>query len=83
MKALWPEIFGDREGQIAAIIIIAIVFGLGHLAYGALPAAMAVLVGFALGLIMIVHRSIWPAVVAHGFFDATTFALLRFLHHAR
>jgi membrane protease YdiL (CAAX protease family) len=22
------------------------------------------------------HRSIWPAVIAHGMFDATTFALL-------
>jgi membrane protease YdiL (CAAX protease family) len=32
--------------------------------------------GFCLGLIMIFHRSIWPAVMAHGFFDATTFAIL-------
>ena len=29
-----------------------------------------------LGVIMILHRSIWPAVLAHGFFNATTFALL-------
>jgi hypothetical protein len=25
---------------------------------------------------MVLHRSIWPAVIAHGMFDATTFALL-------
>ncbi|PYK61394.1 MAG: hypothetical protein DME43_02550 [Verrucomicrobia bacterium] len=41
-----------------------------------LAAAVATLLGLFLGLILIVHRSIWPAVIAHGFFDATTFALL-------
>jgi membrane protease YdiL (CAAX protease family) len=80
MKALWPEIFGDREGQIAAVALIAIAFGLAHLGYGAFAAAMAALVGFAFGVIMVVHRSIWPAVIAHGFFDATTLALLPLLH---
>jgi len=28
---------------------------------------------------MVFHRSIWPAVIAHGAFDATTFALLPWL----
>jgi len=28
---------------------------------------------------MVLHRSIWPAVIAHGAFDATTFALLPFI----
>jgi hypothetical protein len=25
---------------------------------------------------MVLHKSIWPAVIAHGMFDATTMALL-------
>jgi membrane protease YdiL (CAAX protease family) len=37
---------------------------------------MAGLLGFGLGVIMILHRSIWPAVIAHGMFDATSLALL-------
>jgi membrane protease YdiL (CAAX protease family) len=34
------------------------------------------LLGRGLGIIMAAHRSIWPAVIAHGMFDATTIAFL-------
>jgi membrane protease YdiL (CAAX protease family) len=81
MRALWPATFGGRDGQFAAIALIAIVFGVAHLSMGMLAAAAATLLGLFLGIIMVVHRSIWPAVVAHGFFDATTFALLPRLEH--
>jgi hypothetical protein len=27
-------------------------------------------------MIMVLHKSIWPAVIAHGLFDATTMAML-------
>jgi hypothetical protein len=37
---------------------------------------MAAIRGLLLGIIMVVHDSIWPAVIAHGMFDATSFALL-------
>jgi membrane protease YdiL (CAAX protease family) len=84
MRALWPGTFGDREGQIAGVALIAMVFGLAHLGLGLLPAAMASLLGFFLGIVMIAHKSIWPAVIAHGAFDATTFTLLpRMLEHVR
>lgn len=76
MRALWPTLFEGRDGQIAGVVLIAIVFGLAHLTLGLLPAAMAMIVGFLLGIIMIAHQSIWPAVIAHGMFDATSFALL-------
>jgi membrane protease YdiL (CAAX protease family) len=79
MRALWPNIFGSRNGEIAAVALIAIVFGLLQL----IMAAMASVIGFFLGVIMIVHRSIWPAVIAHGMFDATAFALLPWLEHFR
>jgi hypothetical protein len=37
---------------------------------------MAMILGFLLGIVMVVHQSIWPAVIAHGMFDATSFALV-------
>jgi len=76
MRALWPRCFGSRGGQIAAAAIASVSFGLGHLGMGPLAAGMAALLGLGLGLIMVLHRSIWPAVIAHGMFDATTLALL-------
>jgi len=76
MRALWPALFEGRNGQIAGVTLIAIVFGLAHLTLGLVPAGMAMVLGFLLGIIMVLHRSIWPAVIAHGMFDATSFALI-------
>ena len=76
MKALWPQCFGSRAGQILAVILCAIVFGLGHSAMGSLAVCIAGFLGVGLGLIMIFHGSIWPAVIAHGIFDATSMAML-------
>ena len=76
MRALWPGLFEARDGQIAGVALIAIVFGLAHLALGLLPAAMAAILGLLLGIIIVAHQSIWPAVIAHGMFDATSFALV-------
>jgi len=78
MRKLWPNKFGDRNGQIVAVALIAIVFGLAHLSLGVIAAAMAMILGLLLGIIMVVHESIWPAVIAHGMFDATSFALIPF-----
>ena len=84
MRHLWPNKFASRNGQIAAIALIAIVFGLAHLSLGVVAAAMAAILGLALGIIMVLHESIWPAVIAHGMFDATTFALIPFaLQHVQ
>jgi membrane protease YdiL (CAAX protease family) len=76
LRTLWPKHFGSRGGQIAAVAIVAVVFGLGHVRMGLIAVAMAAVLGFGLGVIMVVHRSIWPAVIAHGMFDATSLALL-------
>jgi membrane protease YdiL (CAAX protease family) len=77
VRALAPALFNSVKGQIVAAVIAAVIFGVGHLAMGWLAAFMAALLGFGLGTIMLLHRSIWPAVIAHGLFDATTFVLLR------
>ena len=78
MRRLWPNKFGTRNGQIGAVALIAILFGLAHLSLGIIAAAMAGVLGLLLGIIMVVHKSIWPAVIAHGMFDATSFALIPF-----
>jgi membrane protease YdiL (CAAX protease family) len=76
MRAIWPRAFGSFTGQCLAISLIAVGFGAMHLRMGVLAAVGAGLLGLMLGLIIIVHKSIWPAVIAHGLFDATTMALL-------
>lgn len=76
MKALWPRVFGSRAGQFAAAAVAAVIFGFGHLGQGPLAVVMTGLLGFGLGAIMVFHRSIWPAVIAHGMFDATSLALI-------
>ncbi len=79
MRALWPRRFGSLQGQLAAVSLGAVVFGLGHLAQGPLAVLPTALLGLGLGAIMVLHRSIWPAVLAHGLFDATTFVVLALL----
>ncbi len=87
MRALWPGAFASRAGQCVAVTLIAVLFGAMHLGMGPIAAVMAGVLGLLLGLIMILHKSIWPAVIAHGLFDATTLAILPWslekLHHVR
>jgi len=79
LRALWPRRFGSRAGQILAVGVGALFFGIGHLRMGPLAMVMTALLGFGLGVIMVLHRSIWPAVLTHGMFNATTFAILPWL----
>jgi membrane protease YdiL (CAAX protease family) len=76
LRRLWPRRFGSRIGQVVAVGLAAVAFGLGHLPQGTIAVGATAVLGFALGVIMVLHRSIWPAVLAHGFFDATSLALL-------
>lgn len=78
-KKLGPRWFGSVWGQMGAVCLTAVVFGLGHLPQGPIAVCLTAVLGVALGAIMVLHRSIWPAVIAHGAFDATTFALLPFI----
>ena len=76
LAKLWPQRFGSRAGQLTAFVITSLVFGIGHLPQGVLAVGMTALIGIALGTIMVLHRSVWPAVIAHGMFDATSFVLI-------
>jgi membrane protease YdiL (CAAX protease family) len=74
-----PSIFGTRHGQYLAVGIAAIIFGMGHLPQGWGGVAVTSALGFGLGWIMVRHQSAWEAILAHGFFDASTFAALYFV----
>jgi membrane protease YdiL (CAAX protease family) len=79
LRTLWPRQFSSRAGQIGAVAMAAVFFGLAHVSMGGLAMVMTALLGFGLGVIMVLHRSIWPAVIAHGMFNALTFVLLPWL----
>jgi len=74
-----PGLFGGRWGPWLALVPVALLFGLGHTAQGWAGVAATTALGLGLGAIMLYHRSTWDAVLAHGFFNATTFALLPWL----
>jgi len=76
LAALWPGRFSGVRGQILGVGIAAVIFGLGHATQGMLAVFLTGALGFLLGGIMVLHRSLWPAVLAHGFFNATTFVVL-------
>ena len=74
--ALFPKLKETTSGQVTSVVITAVIFGLGHWSQGWLGVILTTLLGLALGAIMVFHRSIWDAVIAHGFFDGTTFLML-------
>ena len=76
VNALFPNWMSKLSGQITAVIIIAVLFGLAHTTQGLAGVMVTTILGVGLGAIMVWHRSIWEAVLAHGFFDASTFVFL-------
>lgn len=74
-KWLTPR-YSQRHVQIFAVIISSLFFGMAHVIQGPLAIGLTALIGMALGAITLAHRSIWPAVIAHGAFDALSFLLL-------
>ena len=76
LRSLSPGVFASEKGGILAAGVAALFFGLGHYPQGWLAVGMITIVGFLLGVVMTMHRSIWPSVVAHGVFDATSMGLL-------
>ena len=63
-----------RDG--IAVVVSALVFGVGHWYQGAMGVGVTALLGIALGALTLYHRSVWPAIMAHGFFDASSFLMV-------
>lgn len=75
--AAWhPGWFGGTRGPWRGVVLSSVLFGLAHTPQGPAGVVATMLLGLGLGAIMVGHRSFWDAVLAHGFFNATTFALL-------
>jgi membrane protease YdiL (CAAX protease family) len=55
-------------GGVGAVIVTGLAFGLSHGILGALPPL--VLFGLALGWVRLRADSVWPGVIAHGFYNA-------------
>lgn len=87
LGGVFPRGFGGPRGVWWAMLPTAIAFGLGHVAQGWTGVGVTTLLGVGLGAILLWHRSLWDAVFAHGFFNATTFVLIplltQYLPHAR
>ena len=75
-NALLPGGLSRYVNRWLAVGFSAIAFGLGHMPQGWGGVLMTGALGVGLGLIMLHHQSIWEAVIAHGFFNATTFLML-------
>jgi membrane protease YdiL (CAAX protease family) len=79
LQVLFPKLFESIKGKLAAIAIVAIIFGLGHLSQGWGGVVITTALGLGLGAVMIFHRSLWDAVFAHGFFNASSFVMIYIL----
>ncbi len=55
-------------GGLGAVVITGLVFGLSHGILGALPPLVCF--GIALGWVRLRSDSVWPGVIAHGFYNA-------------
>ena len=76
LRALFPAEWPGRRWEWLAVVIAAGLFGIGHLTQGWAAVALTATIGLGLGAILVLRRSLPEAVIAHGFFDALTFAAL-------
>ena len=71
-----PRTMSPLAKNIIAVTVSAIVFGIGHLYQGVAGVGVTALIGIALGAMTLHHKSVWPAIIAHGFFDASSFLMV-------
>jgi membrane protease YdiL (CAAX protease family) len=79
LARLSPRGLNPWSARVGASALAAVAFGLGHLTQGWSGVFLTGALGFGLGLILLAHRSLWVAVLAHGFFNAASFVLLRLI----
>jgi membrane protease YdiL (CAAX protease family) len=72
----WRGVWARYRVAITTSLLAAVIFGLGHIMQGPVGVMVTGLLGLGLGLVMHFHRSLMVAVLAHGFFDASTFVAL-------
>lgn len=71
------EVFGGgSRAMTVAVIVSALLFGLIHTEQGLVGIILAAVDGVAFGVLVLIHRTLWAAVLAHGF--ANTIGLTAF-----
>ena len=76
ISTLGPSGYPTRRLEWLGVFSSSLLFGFAHLTQGWLGVLLTGLLGLGLGMIQIVRRSLPEAVLAHGFFDASTFLLI-------
>jgi len=74
LDQICPKSWSTPMRNVFAIVISSVVFGLGHLYQGPSGIILTGILGALLGIVVLRHGSIWPAVFMHGFIDAISFA---------
>lgn len=65
-----------RHAGLAAALLQAVLFGLGHAYQGATGMLVSGAIGLAFGLLMLRFRTVWPLVIAHGLIDTVSMLAL-------
>lgn len=73
---IFPQGWSQTTKDGVGLAFSSVLFGLGHIYQGVTGVMLTTLLGVALGAIILRHRSIWPAVMAHGCFNAVSFLAL-------
>jgi membrane protease YdiL (CAAX protease family) len=76
VSSLAPNGNPTRGMEWVGVLLSSVLFGFAHVTQGWLGVLLTGLLGFGLGMIQIIRRSLPEAVLAHGFFDASTFLLI-------
>lgn len=76
MEKLFPNLRPSLMGKAVLLLVPAIVFGLGHYSQGAGGIILTGIIGIGCGALILFQRNAWTAIMAHGFLDASTFAML-------
>lgn len=76
LRRLAPDKWSQTRKNAVALGLSSVFFGLGHLYQGIAGVVGTTFLGLILGAIMLRHRSVYPAIVAHGCFNAVSFAAL-------
>ncbi|RYG70977.1 CPBP family intramembrane metalloprotease [bacterium] len=74
-----PQRWNILDREVLALVLSSCLFGLGHIYQGISGVVLTTFLGVILGCITLHHKSIWPAVVAHGCFNAVSFISLAML----
>lgn len=66
-------------GDLVAIAVSSAIFGLGHIYQGWFGVMKTTAAGVCLAILVLLTKSVWPAMIAHAGIDASTIVMLHFL----